>query len=157
MPNVRIRLLLALLLLTPLAVLADSGAARADEAPVIHVFKTPWCGCCAAWAERMNEAGFETRITELEDLAPVRRQAGTPAGMEGCHLAAVDGYVLEGHVPAEAIDKLLAERPAIHGIAVPGMPAGSPGMGDDPNARYDVLTFGAGTAADSRVFYEAGK
>lgn len=147
----------AAVLVATLILLAAAAVARAEEGPLIHVFKTPWCGCCAAWADRMEEAGYRTRITDLEDLEPVRRQAAVPAGMEGCHLAAVEGYVLEGHVPAEAIDKLLAERPAIHGIAVPGMPAGSPGMGDDPSARYDVLTFGAGTAADSRVFYEAGK
>lgn len=132
--------------------LASPAALAGGE--TIHVYKTPWCGCCAAWAERMREAGFETRITELEDLAPVRRQAGVPDRLAGCHTAAVEGYVLEGHVPAPAIEKLLAERPSARGIAVPGMPAGSPGMGDDPSARYDVLTFGAD---GTRVFYEAGR
>jgi hypothetical protein len=136
-------------------VAALAGTARADDAPgTLHVFKTPWCGCCAALADRMRQAGFSVAVTELEELDPVRRQAGVPDAMQGCHTAAIDGYVVEGHVPAPAIRRLLAERPSVRGIAVPGMPAGSPGMGDDPNARYDVLTFGEGA---STVFYRAGR
>lgn len=131
--------------------------AQAGDGAAVHVYKTPWCGCCGAWAERMREAGFDVTVSELSDLSLLRRQAGVPDEVAGCHTAAVDGYVLEGHVPAEAIRKLLAERPQVHGIAVPGMPAGSPGMGDDPNARYDVVTFGPGTARGSRVFFEAGR
>jgi len=145
----------AAVLLAPLV--AAVPVTAQDARGIIHVYKTPWCGCCGAWAARMREAGFETRITELEDLAPVRRQAGVPDAVAGCHTAAIDGYVLEGHVPVPAIDKLLAERPEIRGIAVSGMPSGSPGMGDDPSARYDVVTFGAGSAGDFRVFYKAGR
>lgn len=139
------------------AAAAGWGAPAAAEGTVIHVFKTPWCGCCTAWAERMREAGFATRSTDLEDLSALRNQAGIPEAVAGCHVASVEGYVLEGHVPAPAIEKLLAERPPVHGIAVPGMPAGSPGMGDDPSARYDVVTFGVNSVADSRVFYRAGR
>jgi len=138
-----------------LALTVAAGAVQAgDAAGTLHVYKTPWCGCCAAWAHRMREAGFDVAITERADLAPVRRQAGVPNALKGCHTAAIDGYVLEGHVPVPAIRKLLAERPPVRGIAVPGMPAGSPGMGDDPNARYDVFSFGNGASA---VFHSAGR
>lgn len=142
------------LVLTP-AVLRQ---ARADEdARTLHVYKTPWCGCCGTWATRMEEAGFKVELTELDDLAPVRKQAGIPEEVAGCHSAAIGGYAIEGHVPAEAIEKLLTEKPRIRGIAVPGMPMGSPGMGDDPNASYDVVTFGPNTTGRSEVFYRAGR
>lgn len=144
----------AFLVMAPVTAAPAMGA---DDRGTIHVYKTPWCGCCTAWAERMREAGFRTKITELRDLSSLRRQAGVPERVAGCHTAAIDGYVLEGHVPVPAIEKLLSERPRVRGIAVPGMPAGSPGMGDDPNARYNVVTFGAGPGETGRVFYEAGR
>jgi len=141
-----------------LAAVAGPPVAVADpSADTIHVYKTPWCGCCGAWADHMKGLGYTIETTELDDLAALRRQAAVPAGVEGCHLAVVDGYILEGHVPPQAIDKLLAERPKVHGIAVPGMPRGSIGMGNDPRAQYDVVTFGAGTTQGSEVFYRAGR
>ena len=122
----------------------------------MHVYKTPWCGCCGSWTDYMKSLGYRVEVTELDDLTSLRRQAAVPDEVRGCHITAVDGYVLEGHVPPEAIAKLLDERPDVHGIAVPGMPRGSIGMGDDPKARYDVVTFGAGTAQNSSIFYQAG-
>ncbi|WMS43483.1 DUF411 domain-containing protein [Acuticoccus sp. MNP-M23] len=144
-----------------LAIVAMPGLPRTAHAEpqnhTMHVYKTPWCGCCTSWADHMDRIGYKVEITELEDLAPVRQQAGVPAGFEGCHTAAVEGYVIEGHVPPEAIAKLLKERPAIRGIAVPGMPMGSVGMGNDPRARYDVLGFGGDAAEGASVYYQAGR
>lgn len=146
-----------------LAVAAMLGAVigpRAEAEPddhVMHVYKTPWCGCCTAWADHMRVAGYHVKVTELEDLNPIRKQVGVPAEAAGCHTAVVGSYVLEGHVPPEAITKLLNERPAVRGIAVPGMPMGSVGMGDDPNARYSVYAFQANDPASAEVFYEAGR
>lgn len=134
---------------------AQEAAREVDEARRMTVVKTPWCSCCSAWADRMREAGFLVTIEEREDLAPVRRAAGVPDAVTGCHTARVGGYVLEGHVPAEAVHRLLDERPDVAGLAVPGMPAGSPGMGDDPNARFDVLTFDP--SGPVGVFYRAGR
>lgn len=102
------------------------------------VWKSPWCGCCEAWSEAMKAAGYTVRIENREDLAPIKAKAGVPADMEGCHTAMIDGYFLEGHVPLSSVQRLLSERPAVAGLAVPGMPTGSLGMGEDPAARYDV-------------------
>ena len=86
------------------------------------------CACCAAWADHFAAAGFATRLHEVDDLDPVRTAAGVPADLGGCHTAKVEGYVVEGHVPVGAVNRLFDERPAIKGISVPGMPAGSPDM-----------------------------
>lgn len=139
-----------------LATMASSIAAAEVSAAAISVYKTPWCGCCHTWAESVEKAGYEVKSTDMEDLAPVRKMAGVPADMEGCHVAAVDGYFLEGHVPLEAIAKLLAEKPDIAGIAVPGMPDGSLGMGDDPKAVYDVYAISRDSAKAPTLFYRAG-
>lgn len=138
-----------------LAVLVVSPAA-AIAAPEVTVYKTPWCGCCHAWAEAVEKAGYKVSTVDLEDLSGVRKQAGVPAEMEGCHIAAVDGYFLEGHVPLDAIGKLLSERPEIAGLAVPGMPQGSLGMGNDPSAVYEVYAVRRDTSAAPTVFYKAG-
>lgn len=142
-------------LLAALAVLVASPTAAAFAAEMT-VYKTPWCGCCHAWAEAVEKAGYQVSTVDLEDLSDIRKQAGVPAEMEGCHMAAVDGYFLEGHVPLEAISKLLSERPKIAGLAVPGMPQGSLGMGDDSSAVYDVYAVTRDTSAAPTVFYKAG-
>lgn len=140
------------------AIAAFAGGAQADpQDHTMYVYKTPWCGCCTAWADHMKGLGYTLEITELEDLAPVRRQGGIPDEVQGCHSAAIAGYALEGHVPPEAIAKLIEERPKIRGIAVPGMPQGSIGMGNNPRAKYNVYTFGAGTSEGSTIFYQAGR
>ena len=109
----------------PLALIACSQAVAAS---VLEVSKTPWCGCCTEWVERMEEAGFATRVSEVDDLTPIARQAGVPDTLRSCHTAIVEGYAIEGHVPAADIRRLLEERPDAVGLSVPGMPAGSPGM-----------------------------
>ena len=103
------------------------------------------CACCVAWADRFMAAGFRAQLHELDDLDPVRAAAGVPADLGGCHTSKVAGYVVEGHVPVAAVQRLLAERPAILGIAVPGMPTGSPGMEIEgqPGEPYDVIAFAA--------------
>ena len=93
------------------------------------------------WVAHLEQNGFTVRATDVPSLTPVKRQAGIPRGLASCHTALVDGYIVEGHVPASDIKRLLAERPDVRGIAVPGMPIGSPGM-EGPNPQpYDVLAF----------------
>ena len=105
------------------------GAARA-ESRLVRVAKTPQCGCCSGWVEHLRAAGYETEVREVEQAAldALKRELGIAPEHASCHTAVVDGYVVEGHVPAEDIRRLLAERPGARGLAVPGMPVGSPGM-----------------------------
>jgi hypothetical protein len=114
-------------------------AKPAAAAAVMTVHKDPNCGCCHLWAEAMQKAGFDVRLNDLGDLAPIKARLGVPGDLEGCHTAEIEGYFLEGHVPLSSVRRLLDERPAIKGLAVPGMPSGSLGMGDDPAASYDVV------------------
>ncbi|MGP2492878.1 DUF411 domain-containing protein [Mesorhizobium sp. PUT5] len=140
-------------ILAALALLASASAAAAGP---ITVYKTPWCGCCHAWAEAVEKAGYQVTSVDLEDLTQVRKQAGVPADMEGCHVAAVDGYFLEGHVPLEAIGRLLSERPDVAGLAVPGMPQGSLGMGSGPVDNYEVYAVPREQSETPSVFYKVG-
>ncbi len=102
--------------------------AQTPSGNAMIVYKTPTCGCCTAWVEHVTAAGFNPRIVEMADLTPVRTKLNAPDDLASCHVAVIDGYVVEGHVPADAIKKLIAERPDAIGIFVPGMPLGSPGM-----------------------------
>jgi hypothetical protein len=110
------------------------------------VYKTPWCGCCGAWVDHLRTAGFTVDVRDLDDLAPVKRMAGVPEALASCHTGAVDGYTIEGHVPAHLVRRLLDERPAVRGLAVPGMPIGSPGMEGPSPEPYTVYSFAAGSA-----------
>ena len=128
-------------ILAALAILATSVvAADATSRSHVTVYKTPSCGCCEAWSKALEKAGYDVERHDMEDLSDVRRLETVPAGVEGCHTAALDGYFLEGHVPLAAIRKLQKERPQIAGLAVPGMPAGSLGMGEHTSARYVVVS-----------------
>lgn len=110
-----------------------TGARPANAAGT--VVKSPLCGCCNAWVTHMAEAGLPLTVENTSDVEPFKREHGVPAHMVSCHTAVIDGYVIEGHVPAGQVQRLLAERPAIRGLAVPGMPEGSPGMeGPNPEA-----------------------
>ena len=108
------------------------------------ISKDPNSGCCSGWVEHVRAAGFDTRLHELSDLAPVKARLAIPPALAACHTAEIDGYVIEGHVPAAVIRRLLAERPTATGLAVPGMPIGSPGMETPgaPDELYDVILFG---------------
>jgi hypothetical protein len=115
-------------------------AAAAANTPVA-VYKTATCGCCGNWVQHMNAQGFACNVTNLADLNEVKVKYGVPANLQSCHTSLVGGYVIEGHVPAADIQRLLKEKPAIVGLAAPGMPAGSPGM-DVPNSPpYEVIAF----------------
>ncbi|MFD1328018.1 DUF411 domain-containing protein [Mycoplana ramosa] len=131
--------------------IAMAGSARAGGESIL-VYKDPNCGCCQAWADAMKAAGFSVKIENVDDLGAIKQRFAIPAQLQGCHTAIVAGYYLEGHVPLDAVSRLLAERPAVVGLAVPGMPSGSLGMGDDPGASYDVLA--VSKDGSSRVYQE---
>lgn len=128
------------------AEVADQAqVAAADQTavlPQVTVYKSPSCGCCGDWVTHMQRNGFPVEVHDVEDVEPLKRKAGISPRLASCHTAFVEGYALEGHVPAADVKRLLAERPAGRGLAVPGMPVGSPGMevGDRRDA-YDVLLY----------------
>ena len=130
-------------------------ALPARAATAVHVHAAPSCGCCHAWADLAKARGFDVTVTEMADPDAEKAALGVPAALASCHTVEADGYVFEGHVPFEALEAVLRDRPDIAGLAVPGMPMGSPGMGDDPAARFDVIAFG-GAAGDGQVYYRAG-
>lgn len=125
-----------------LAVRASAVTASADEI-AITVHKDPNCGCCTGWVQHLRDSGFTVRVEETSDLDLVRKRLGVPTELAACHTAEVAGYLVEGHVPAEAIRRLLVQRPNARGIAVPGMPAGSPGMEAAHPQPYTVFLFGS--------------
>ena len=129
----------------------------AQDAGEMTVYKNPWCGCCSVWADAMKQAGYKVKLVDLEDLTVIKRQAGVPEQLNSCHTVSYGKYVLEGHVPLEAIRKLDKEKPDIRGIGVAGMPSGSLGMGYDPKARYDVMAFTHAPSKLPTLYYEAGK
>ena len=112
----------------------------AETLPMVTVTKDPNCNCCTGWAEHVRVAGFPVTVVAATDLKPLKTRLGVPDDLSGCHTAEVGGYVLEGHVPVAAIKRLLREQPKATGLAVPGMPAGSPGMGGTPEI-YEVTLF----------------
>ena len=112
------------------------------QGPAMTVYKTPTCGCCASWVEHMKAAGFKVQVQDMDDLTEIKQASGVPIPVRTCHTAVVGGYVIEGHVPADLVKKMLAEKPKATGIAVPGMPVGSPGMeSGNQKAAYDVVLF----------------
>lgn len=117
--------------------------AAADALPRVLMYKNPSCGCCGLWADHMRSDGFEVRVVTLDDLAPIKRKAGVPADLETCHTALVGDFTVEGHVPAEAVRRLLGTHPDVVGIGVPGMPAGSPGMPSATPEPFRVIAFAA--------------
>jgi hypothetical protein len=118
-----------------------AGTPRAAEEAMV-VYKDPNCGCCHAWGAAMAKAGFAVETKDIDDMDAVKDKLAVPVDMRGCHTGVVAGYFLEGHVPLDAVTMLLAEKPDIAGLAVPGMPAGSLGMGDSLDASYDVMAIG---------------
>ena len=108
--------------------LTFAGCTNAADAAVVHVYKTSSCGCCAEWVEHLRSHGFDVLVKDVENVTPIAEQLGVPSELRACHTALVGGYFVEGHVPSADIRKLLEEKPKAAGIAVPGMPAGSPGM-----------------------------
>jgi hypothetical protein len=115
-------------LLAGLPLLFVASQAGAQAGPAIHVVKTPTCGCCTAWVTHLRASGFRVTVANVPDVTPTARRLGVPDDLRSCHTALAGGYAVEGHVPAADIRRLLRERPAAAGIAVPGMPMGAPGM-----------------------------
>lgn len=109
------------------------------QGAAMTVHKDPSCGCCEAWAKAFESAGYRVEIRNEDDMGALKAKLAVPSDIQGCHTAVVDGYYLEGHVPLEAAERLLKERPPVAGLAVAGMPQGSLGMGTDPAASYDVM------------------
>lgn len=141
--DVRFTRRVALLGVGALCVRSISPAWAADKA-AITVHKDPNCGCCSGWVEHLRKAGFPVTAIDTARLDAIKARLGVPSELAACHTAEVAGYVIEGHVPASAIERLLGEKPRATGLAVPGMPVGSPGMevdGMEP-ATYDVVLFG---------------
>jgi hypothetical protein len=127
--------------LVAIASLLQAGAAVAAE-PWITVHKDPTCGCCSGWVQHLQDAGFVTKVLDTRDIDAVKKRLGVPDDLAACHTAEVAGYIIEGHVPAAALKRFLAEKPNAKGLAVPGMPIGSPGMEGGRPEKYDVVLFG---------------
>jgi hypothetical protein len=120
-----------------------TARAQAPAAPKMTVYKSPTCGCCAKWVAHMRNAGFDVTVNDVPNVGEIKAQNHVPADAQSCHTALVGGYVVEGHVPADVVKQLLKEKPAVAGLAVPGMPIGSPGMesADGNKQAYNVVSF----------------
>ncbi|MBW3552272.1 MAG: DUF411 domain-containing protein [Gemmatimonadetes bacterium] len=126
--------------------------ARSRRGTPIFALRNPGCMCCIGWADHLREHGFEVHLHDSPDLQAVKERLGIPEDLEGCHTAMVEGYIVEGHVPAGFIERMLEEKPQVAGIAVPGMPVGSPGM-EGPNPQpFDIIAYGGAAARERYVF-----
>jgi hypothetical protein len=123
-------------------------------APLMTVYKDPNCGCCSIWVEHLRKNGFEVKVQDAGNMVEIKRKLGVPTHLQSCHTGVVDGYTIEGHVPAAEIQRLLKERPNAKGLTVPGMPLGSPGMeAGGASERYSVLLFDAnGKTSEFKVY-----
>lgn len=138
----RLRLFAAIALL--------AGSAAVPAADTLEVYKSPYCGCCGKWVEHMQAAGFQVTVHDVDDVPAARKRLGMPEQYGACHTARVGGYLIEGHVPAADVKRLLAEKPKARGLAVPSMPPGSPGMESPKPVPYATLL--VQTDGTSRVF-----
>lgn len=119
--------------------LLPAGVANAGEATkTATLYKNPQCGCCEGYADYLRDNGFKVTVKPTHDLNAISRQAGVPENFQGCHTMIVDGYVVDGHVPVNVVNRLLSERPDIRGITLPGMPLGSPGMNGAKTAPFTI-------------------
>lgn len=136
------------------ATIGLNGQLQADDGlKDIHVYKSPTCGCCTDWVDHLKENGFKVEVTETNNLNPIKIDAGLTPSLASCHTAFVGDYVIEGHVPANDIHRLIAEAPKVKGLSVPGMPAGSPGMEvGGRKDHYQVLMFN--DSGQTKVFAE---
>lgn len=137
------RTTLAVLLMLPGAALAAGTQAT--------LYKSPSCGCCTAYAEYLEDNGFDVEVVERDDMGTVKEQAGVPEHLGSCHTTMIGRYTVEGHVPVAAVNKLLEEKPFTRGIAMPGMPAGSPGMGGSKQGPFEVYYIGS--KSSPRLFH----
>jgi len=135
-----VRVITAFVLLGLLSAYPSSNATAAKPV-AIKVYKTPQCGCCKSWITHLRKNGFQVEAVDMPDLSMVKAKYGVKSELQSCHTAVVNGYVVEGHVPADLIQKLIRDKPAVAGLAVPGMPAGSPGMEGAFKQAYEVYSF----------------
>lgn len=134
-----------------LSTLVSTQLLAAEGTESIHVYKSPSCGCCSDWVDHLEENGFDVDVTETNDLNQIKIDAGLTPALASCHTAFVGDYVIEGHVPASDIQRLITEAPQATGLSVPGMPLGSPGMEvGDRKDHYKVILFNE--AGQTRVF-----
>ena len=138
-----------------LALVLTTGASRPSatapsKEPTITVYKDANCGCCKSWIEHLVKHGYRVDAKDSPDMTEIKRSLGVPDALTSCHTAVVNGYLIEGHVPAADIARLLKTKPKVAGLAVPGMPMGSPGMEGSRTQKYDVLSFDK--AGKTKVF-----
>lgn len=133
---------LAAFTVIPLAAVRFPGPASAANLPAVVMWKDPNCQCCEGWAQHMRQAGFPVIISQTYEMTTIKRLRGVPDDLISCHTALIDRYTIEGHVPAEDILRLIAEKPRAKGLASPGMPLAAPGMGGGKGDPYTVLLFG---------------
>ena len=138
------RTLLSALAATAVVALSPVAAAAPNPKPLATLFKNPQCGCCETYGEYLRKNGYEVKIVATHDLPLIQQRQGVPAGLEGCHTTLVGGYFVDGHVPIASFNRLLAERPEINGITLPGMPQGSPGMGGPKVEPFTITSVAPG-------------
>lgn len=145
----RVPRILPIAMLATAVVVLGAAARKPDPAAahtpvsVVTVYKSPSCGCCQKWVDYLVASGFQVKTVDLDDMSEIKAASGVPRSLQTCHTAVVEGYVVEGHVPADALKKLLHDRPKVAGIAVAGMPVGSPGMEvpGTPAQPYEVIAW----------------
>ena len=125
--------------------LISAGPALAQQSTPATLYKNPECGCCEEYAKYLRQNGYDVTVKPTHDLPLIKQQHGVAPELEGCHTTLVGGYVVEGHVPVTVLDRLLAERPEIRGISLPGMPLGSPGMGGEKTGPFTIYEVTDGT------------
>jgi len=147
-------ILVSTLLIAVAAVFVFVSPQPSDAPTTMVVYKSPTCGCCADWIDHIEAAGIVVEVRDVQDINQVKMQQGISRNLSSCHTGLIDGYIVEGHVPAEDVLRMLEERPQIKGLSVPGMPIGSPGMEQGSPAdyqAYDVIAFdGAGNMSRYR-------
>lgn len=138
-------LVAAMLVLSLLAVSCTTGNVVKTKA---IVYKSPTCGCCVGYIAEMEKQGFDVETVGLQDMSSIKQRYNIPRNMESCHTTVIGDYIVEGHVPLEAVNKLLEEQPDISGIALPGMPSGTPGMPGPKRAPYRIYALNNGEVSD---------
>lgn len=138
------------------AAVTGSASMASNALPLLVVNKSASCGCCGVWVDHMREAGFQVQVNNVDNLNPIKERVGVPLGKGSCHTAEVGGYFVEGHVPAEDVKRLLAEKPDAKGLVVPGMPLGSPGMEVPDGTVHPYTVELVGRDGDTSAFAEHG-
>lgn len=130
----------------------SGNAAAAEEPKTVTLYKNPQCSCCEGYANHLRDNGFTVTVKPTHDLSLIRKQLGVPEKIAGCHTSLIDNYVVEGHVPASTVNKLLSERPDIQGISLPGMPQGSPGMTGTKTEPFTIYEISKGAPGASKIY-----